>query len=199
MSLRLEYFHLRGRGEVARLILAAAGVMYEDRRIPFDDWPAHKKTTPLGALPVLVVDDKLKLSQQGVIVRYLAVKTGLAGKNPTESAAIDMLFESMQEVYWKLPYADEDGPEKDMKTKKVMTETILPSLNLFEKMAESKQFLVGAKLSYADLTLVEFYHNLDGKPGFEEQKFPKLTSIVENVISMPNIKRYLQKRPKSNL
>ena len=41
-KLKLIYFNGRGRGEPARLILAQAGVEYDDERIEFEDWPALK-------------------------------------------------------------------------------------------------------------------------------------------------------------
>ena len=41
-KLKLTYFNTRGRAETARLILAQAGVDYEDIRIEKADWPALK-------------------------------------------------------------------------------------------------------------------------------------------------------------
>lgn len=42
---RLTYFDfVGGRGEPARLIFAAAGVKYTDKRIKFEDWSAFKKS-----------------------------------------------------------------------------------------------------------------------------------------------------------
>ncbi len=43
-KLKLTYFNGRGRGEPSRLILAQAGVDYEDVRIEFADWPALKSS-----------------------------------------------------------------------------------------------------------------------------------------------------------
>ena len=40
--MKLTYFNGRGRAEAARLILAYAGVEYEDERFEFAEWPALK-------------------------------------------------------------------------------------------------------------------------------------------------------------
>ena len=41
-KIKLTYFNGKGRTEPARLILAYAGVDYEDCRIEFEDWPKLK-------------------------------------------------------------------------------------------------------------------------------------------------------------
>ena len=41
-SYKLTYFNGRGRGEIARMLLAASGKKFEDVRIEFSDWPALK-------------------------------------------------------------------------------------------------------------------------------------------------------------
>ena len=41
-KMKLTYFNLRARAEIARLILAHAGEDYEDKRIEFSEWPAIK-------------------------------------------------------------------------------------------------------------------------------------------------------------
>lgn len=48
-------FDARFRAEPSRLLLAAANVKYEDRRIKFDDWKALKPTLEWEQLPVLEV------------------------------------------------------------------------------------------------------------------------------------------------
>ena len=40
---KLTYFNGRGRGELSRLILAQAGVDYEDHRVGFDEWKSGLK------------------------------------------------------------------------------------------------------------------------------------------------------------
>lgn len=90
---KLHYFDLRGLGELARLVFAAAGQKFEDVRIPRDKWPEWKAKSPFGQAPYLEVIDgsnSFTLSQSKAIARYLARKFGLAGKTEEESAIIDM-------------------------------------------------------------------------------------------------------------
>ena len=42
-KIKLTYFNAKGRAEIIRLILAHAGVEYEDFRIARDQWPSVKK------------------------------------------------------------------------------------------------------------------------------------------------------------
>ena len=41
---KLTYFDLEARGELIRLIFAAAKVEYEDHRISLDEWPKFKSS-----------------------------------------------------------------------------------------------------------------------------------------------------------
>jgi glutathione S-transferase len=54
---KLNYFNFRGRGEVIRLIFAAAGQKYEDRRFDFAQWPEIKGKSPFGTCPWLEIHD----------------------------------------------------------------------------------------------------------------------------------------------
>ena len=42
-KIKLTYFNAKGRAEIIRLILAQAGVEYEDCRFARDQWPEIKK------------------------------------------------------------------------------------------------------------------------------------------------------------
>lgn len=117
---KLYYFDkpTRGRAEFARLILAQAGVKFEDVRFKPCDWPAIKPSklinfwilkwiicklinrflaTPFGHVPVLEVDGK-QLAQSITIARYLAKQHGLAGKNDWEQALADMYADNIHDM-----------------------------------------------------------------------------------------------------
>lgn len=54
---KLVYFNIRGRGEVIRLVFAAAGQKFEDHRIEHEQWPEYKPKAPFGACPWLEIHD----------------------------------------------------------------------------------------------------------------------------------------------
>ena len=54
---KFNYFNLRGRGEIIRLIFVAAGQEFEDHRIEREDWPKFKPNAPFGQVPYLEVKD----------------------------------------------------------------------------------------------------------------------------------------------
>ena len=63
---RLVYFDFKGKGELARLIFAAARQDYEDIRYEYsttsEKWLKYKPQMPFGRLPVLeIIDDDGKV------------------------------------------------------------------------------------------------------------------------------------------
>merc|ERR1712107_851201 len=101
MPLKLTYSDLRARAEPTRLILAQAGVEFEDERLPapWDDmapWTAMKPTTPFGVLPILCVDGT-KICQSMTIARYCGHAYGLGGKNAMENAQMDEIVDAVSD------------------------------------------------------------------------------------------------------
>merc|ERR1712008_659631 len=89
-KIKLTYFNFRGRTEPARLILAYAGVNYEDCRITSEEWAKLKPSTPCGGLPVLCYN-AVEITQSMAAFRFLANEFGLAGKTNMERASADMI------------------------------------------------------------------------------------------------------------
>ena len=77
----ITYFPARGRAEIFRLVLVAAGVEWEENTVGGDDLAKLKAsgTLPFGQLPVYE-DENIRLAQSITIARYLARKYGFFGK-----------------------------------------------------------------------------------------------------------------------
>jgi len=158
-SYKLSYFAGRGRAEVSRLILSEAGVEWEDDRVT--DWPALKETIITGQMPVLFVDGK-QICQSGVIHRFLANTFGLMGDSVLAGAYADMVYETLNEMYFKLPLFEKDAEKKKAETDKQFAEKIMPFLvKMNGKHANdpekgNKDHFIGGKLTLADIALAFF-------------------------------------------
>ena len=106
--------------EVSRMILAHAGISYEDYRVPQEDWPAMKPSkvskqitqlcghslqkhffftaTPSGTLPLLEFNGTT-IIQSLTIGRFLAKQYHLAGQSHMEEAQADMIVGCVADVF----------------------------------------------------------------------------------------------------
>ena len=57
---KLYYFDARGRGELIRLLFAAAGKKFEDVRFKAEQWPEYKPKAPFGQAPFIDIIEEGK-------------------------------------------------------------------------------------------------------------------------------------------
>jgi len=204
-QIKLTYFDLRARAEPARLLLAYAGVRYTDHRIPapWDNpapWAAMKPTTPYGQTPLLSWDGEV-IAQSMAITRFLAAQFGLKGKNNLESAQVDEVVDTIEDVIGvAIKTHFETDPVKKAETIAALNKsTILPMLTNIEKRLVSRggQFLVGNALSLADIHLF-FFCSEYTTPALLATT-PKIANLVKRVEYLPNIQKWLRSRPVSKL
>lgn len=193
---KLMYFNFPGRGELIRLIFSAAKVEFEDHRVAREDWPAVKKELPFNAMPVLYIDGT-PLCESGAIVRYVASEFGFNGSNNLQAAYIEMVTGVLSDCYSKMPFFEKDEEIKKQKTADAHNNHILPALLKIEKKLVEKKtkFLVGDKLSYADLKLAN--NLIWSEKVFPEilPKVPTLCKLMEKVRNMDGVKQYIANRP----
>ena len=200
MSVKLTYFNLRGRGEPCRVLLAYGGIKWEDERIPppwdpATHWPAVKPKTPFGQLPLLTWEGET-ISQSMACSRFLAKKVGLAGRTDLEQAQADEIVDVVQDLIntmASLYFAkDEEG------MKKFTEVTRAAALANLEKKLESRggQHFAGNALTWADTHV--FLYLSEQEPGLA-QKYPKLADLKERVGNIPNIKAWVESRPKTDV
>ena len=205
-GIKLIYFNLMGRAETARLILAQAGVSYEDKRIKKEEWPALKASLPMGQLPVLEVDGKT-IGQSMAIARYCAKRFGLAGKDELEGAladqAVDQVSDFLDEVI-KVMKEPEEAKKAEM-GKQLKVEKLPALLASMEKLLKGQggKYFAGSSLTWADIVVYQFVSLKVPRPNqpkalIEESDLtgcPAISALVETVGALPNIKKWEQTRP----
>ncbi|XP_032755605.1 glutathione S-transferase A6 [Rattus rattus] len=207
-----HYDEARGRMESVRWLLAAAGVEYEEKFIHTNE--DLEKLRSDGVLmfqqvPMVEVDG-MKLVQTRAIMNYFSSKYNLYGKDMKERALIDMYSEGLadlNEMFILYPYDPPGVKEANIALmKEKATNRYFPA---FEKVFEShgQDYLVGNKLSKADIHLVEMIYNMEELDTNILANFPLLQAVGSffffffffltagsetRISDMPTIKKFLQ-------
>eukprot|EP01025_Chloroclados_australasicus_P042341 TRINITY_DN4504_c0_g1_i1.p1 TRINITY_DN4504_c0_g1~~TRINITY_DN4504_c0_g1_i1.p1 ORF type:complete len:250 (-),score=26.68 TRINITY_DN4504_c0_g1_i1:256-1005(-) len=197
----------RGRSELVKLALTVAGKDYNLVEVSKDVVKPDRETFPFAQVPVYK-DEDILLGQSNAILRYLGNKYDLMGANPVEQAKIDMFVEGVEAIrlkYLGLIYLDRLADE----AKAQYVETYLNPetstgrnggahfqyLQLLLKK-EAGEFVVGNKVSVADLTLfdlVDVHRRI--LENEMQQMYPDLIAHHEMISKIPAIEAYL-KSPK---
>ena len=133
--------------------------------------------------------------------RFLAAQFGLKGNNNLESAQVDEVVDTIEDVIGvTIKTHFETDPVKKAETiAGLNTSTVLPMLTNIEKRLVSRggQFLVGNALSLADIHL--FFFCSEYTTAKLLATTPKIANLVKRVEHLPNIQKWLRQRPMSKL
>ncbi|KAM5167854.1 glutathione S-transferase A1 [Callospermophilus lateralis] len=193
----LHYFNSRGRMECVRWLLAAAGVEFEEKLIESpEDLDKLKNDGSLMFQQVPMVEiDGMKLVQTRAILNYIATKHNLYGKDMKERVLIDMYTEGiadLNEMIMLLPLCPAD--QKDAKIALIKDRTKNRYLPVFEKVLKShgQDYLVGNKLSRADIHLTELLYYVEEVDSSLLANFPLLKALKTRISNLPSVKKFLQ-------
>ena len=176
---KFVYFDAEAKGEVARLLLAAGNIDYEDFRISFADWPKHKADTPFGQMPVLHWDGE-ELAQSWAINKFIARKVGWAGKTDLEFAQADMVACHTEDLWTKWPKLRFEKVQADRETgantllKEFFPKVLEPLETLLKK--RGGEWYAGSGATFADLAVMV---HLDFLHAPEELAFKDMNNVVE--------------------
>uniref|UniRef100_H2QT70 Glutathione S-transferase n=1 Tax=Pan troglodytes TaxID=9598 RepID=H2QT70_PANTR len=189
---KLHYSNIRGRMESIRWLLA-----FEEKFIKSaEDLDKLRNDGYLMFQQVPMVEiDGMKLVQTRAILNYIASKYNLYGKDIKEKALIDMYIEGIAdlgEMILLLPFSQPE--EQDAKLALIKEKTKNRYFPAFEKVLKShgQDYLVGNKLSRADIHLVELLYYVEELDSSLISSFPLLKALKTRISNLPTVKKFLQ-------
>ena len=221
MAYKLYYWPgLQGRGEFVRLALEAAGAAYSDvargdaaagQGMPalLERLQDPSATRPPFACPVLL-DGKQVIGQTAAILQYLAPRLKLVGASEADriwthqiqltiADAVREAHDTHHPVGMGLYYEDQ-MPEAVKAAKAFRTQRIPKFLGWLETVLarnpKGDQYLVGARLSYADLSLFQLVEGLlyafPKATRRSAKKTPRVMALRDRVAQHKRLAAYLQ-------
>ena len=196
MSAVLHYFNGRGKAEIVRLTMAVAGVEWTQENLTEKEHFQKLKSDGkllFGQVPLVEFEGKLMV-QSGSITRFFAKRGHLLGENDDEAFKIDCLFEGTRDLNMTfMPYGFQGWEEVLDKARKVDLPKYLPVYNRVLKENGSNGFLVGSKLSLADIGLLEPVLSVEELLGEKElEAYPEIQKFLATMKSNELIANYLK-------
>ena len=153
----------------------------------------------------MTIDGK-KLAEEFAILRYLAKKHSLYGKDDWDAAEIDMMADMFRNLdqsiipYLKVANGSTEGDIDALKKEVLFPnfEQYLPFFINFIKNSGTG-FLHSSGISWVDFTVVNWITSF---MNFDEEfktKYPELVEYKNNIYNLPGIKEYVEERPYSFL
>jgi glutathione S-transferase len=157
-----------------------------------------KPKTPFGQLPVLCFDG-VEIAQSMAVARFLGKEFGLAGATNVENALMDAIVDAISDATEKqyTAYLFEKDETKKVELQKKFNEEVLPGLLKNLEKGVTGEHLVGGKVSWADIVLYHFVKELPSQDALKDA--PKVAAVVDGVANLPNIKKWVETRPKTSL
>ncbi|XP_030627053.1 glutathione S-transferase 3 [Chanos chanos] len=191
----LYYFDGRGKMESIRWLLAAAGVEFDEVYLTTRE--QYEKLLRDGDLLFqqvpMVEMDGMKLVQSNAIFTYIADKYNLHGKDLKERVMIETYNDGLRDLMTMimiLPFLSQEEKQKQLDA--IQRKSIDRYLPVYEKALANVEFLVGNKLSCADVLLLEATLMLEEKWPTILTNFPKLQAFQGRMKAIPNISKFLQ-------
>ncbi|MCA9590855.1 MAG: glutathione S-transferase family protein [Myxococcales bacterium] len=198
---KLTYFDAPvSRGEECRLALHIAGVDFEDVRLKFDAWQAHKPKTPFGALPVWEEPGKPPIAHSNAILVLIGRRHGLHPKDDFEAAQHENFMCYVEDLRAKVSptLRIKDADEKKRVREELATSFLPEWGGNVERLLGDGPFISGDKLHVADIKLhmaVRWFVGgaVDHIPATVFADFKKLTRLHDAVRDDARVKAWYAK------
>nr|WBY51149.1 glutathione S-transferase 1 [Holotrichia parallela] len=200
-NVKLTYFPTRGIADIVRMLLYYGNIDFEDIRIPRDEWPSVRPSTPFGEMPVY--EENGKVAWQSIaIARYLAKKVNLHGDSDWECLQIDAIGDTIADLRIKAVkiFYETDNEKREALKQTILAETLPYYLEKFEKIvSENGGHLVANKLTWVDILLTSVSELCEALLEQENifEKYENLLKLKQEVRDIPAIKSFIENRPQS--
>jgi len=155
----LTYWDIRGLGQHIRLLLEYTGTEFEDTHPK--SWVTEKFNLGLDFpnLPYYI-DGDLKITQSNAIMRYIARKHDMVGKNDKEKTQCDMVegFAEDMRMAWRfLCYVNHFKDKYDLEELKTeyLKDKLPPMLKQLSEYLDERDWFVGDSITYVDFIIYE--------------------------------------------
>ena len=192
---------MRALAEAPRLLLHYTETEY-DYVMSWDyydkEWSEVKSNIPFKQLPMLVIDKKHEICQSMAIMTFIENLAGINITDPILNAKANAIMQSAQELFMPLnPTVNFAIGEKFIKKKDDMMPFLLSRFEDLEKAIKEndKKFFIYDEPRACDFVA---FHHLDLSKMLDPsiiKKFPRLEKFLEDIMSIENVKSYLDKRP----
>lgn len=191
-------YRLYGMGESgnaykAALMLNLCGLDWEPIFVDFFNGEnrTEKYRTEIneqGEIPVLVHGSKI-LTQSGVILHYLAERTGrFGGANPDEAREVLrwILFDNHKFTSYFATLRFMFGLQKSGETPvtEFLRARALGAFGIVEKHLGGQDFIVGKRPTIADISMVGYLY-FNEETGIDRSAFPNITAWAARIAALP--------------
>ncbi|OAV90702.1 hypothetical protein PTTG_06268 [Puccinia triticina 1-1 BBBD Race 1] len=156
-SYKLTYFDVKAsRGESIRLAFHSGGIPFTDERLTMEQFGERKESCPFGQVPILTVDDKTVIPQEGAILRYIGRMTGAYSDDKEKALKQDVMIEFGDDLYSAASvFFAMDHAGKEMLKKNSIDERIPKMFGYLDKHLSNQgtTYSAGNDLSVADFKL----------------------------------------------
>lgn len=199
----LGYWDIRGLATPIRLLLEYVGADYQEKlykcgpppNFERPEWVSEKFNLgmPFPNLPYLI-DGDIKISQSSVILRYLARKFGLMGKDEVDQINLELIAAQVTDYHMdfvKIVYNPEFPKLKDS-----YVSGLPDKMKALTNFMGDKKFVVGDYVTYADFMFFEY---LEGQSYLVKdllKDYPVLDQYHKRILGLEAVDKYF-KSPKA--
>lgn len=200
-QITLTYFDTAGRGEPLRIVLNAANIDFEDKRISFKEFATLVPELPMGAVPIIEIDGT-HYTQSNGLMRFYGKQAGLYPEDAWEAYKCDEVMGLTEDMTNKMVATfglkdDALVAARDKLIKGPMTQF----LSLLDARLEAAggQYMANNALTVADLKVTSQLQTFAS--GFLEhvptdivsQIAPRMQAYLERIAKEPVVTNYYGK------